>query len=81
VLDDRIGILAKSMRRKHYQLVAAEDFFENQYFDLLAKECLKSLDEYYGAARYWMAAEFEREKVLSELQSTIDNIRNASGYR
>ena len=76
--DDRIDIIAKAMRVRHYQISGASDFFAHKYFNLLAEEALKTLDEYYGAARYWMSAEFEREKVLSELQATIDRIRNAN---
>jgi hypothetical protein len=75
--DERIEILAKALRLKHYQLSVASDFFAHKYFNLLAEECLKTLDEYYGAARYWMAAEFERGRVLRELEATIDRIRNA----
>ena len=75
--DDRIDILAKAMRAKHYELNSDEGMYANKYFHLLAEECLKTLDEYYGAARYWMSAEFEREKILNELETTMDRIRNA----
>lgn len=76
--DERVDILARAMRLKHYELNSDEDMYADKYFHLLAEECLKTLDEYYGAARYWMAAEFERENVLRELETTIDRIRNAN---
>ena len=76
--NERVDILARAMRVRHYELNSDEGMYADKYFHLLAEECLKTLDEYYGAARYWMAAEFEREKVLSELQATIDRIRNAN---
>lgn len=44
----------------------------------LAHEAIRILEEYYGSARYWMAAQFERERVLRQLQDKIDEIRDAS---
>lgn len=44
----------------------------------LAIVSLEALEEYMGAARYWMAAEFERERVLRLIQDKIDEIRDAN---
>lgn len=44
----------------------------------LATISLEALEEYMGSARYWMSAEFERENVLREIETTIDRIRNAN---
>lgn len=74
--DPRVEILYKNLRSKNYELQKL-DTLSYDYFMGLAKEAIKTLDEYYGDARYWMAAEFERDRVLNELQATIDRIRNA----
>jgi hypothetical protein len=79
MLDDpRIFILSKAMRLKHYELNKNNNISTHEYFNGLAEEAIKTLDEYYGSAKYWMATEFEREKILRELENTIDRIRNAN---
>jgi hypothetical protein len=75
--DIRVQLLAKAMRLKHHELSKDNDISTAGYFKALAEEIIKTLDEYYGSARYWMSAEFERDRVLRELQATIDRIRNA----
>ena len=76
--DIRVQLLAKAMRLKHHELSKDSDISTAGYFKALAEEIIKTLDEYYGSARYWMSAEFEREKILRELETTIDRIRNAN---
>jgi hypothetical protein len=76
--DIRVKLLAKAMRLKHYELNKKESISTHGYFEAMAEEVIKTLDEYYGSARYWMSAEFERERVLRELETTIDRIRNAN---
>ena len=73
-IDERLPALSKAMRVKHHELEKM-DVNSNKYFDAMAEEVIKTLDEYYDAARYWMAAEFEREKVLREIELCINKIR------
>ena len=75
-IDRRIAIVSNALKNKDKELDASSD----NYYNLLATETIKALDVYYGAAIYWMAAEFERERVLNELEAAIDRIRNASFY-
>jgi hypothetical protein len=75
--DLRNSVLAKALRLKHYELTNNNNISTHEYFDALALEVINTLDKYYGTARYWMAVEFERDRVLRELEATIDRIRNA----
>ena len=75
--DERINALRKGMRSKHYEL-SSKDLSTNEYFQEMAEEVVRILENYYGSARYWMAARFERELVLSEIQEKIDEIRDAN---
>jgi hypothetical protein len=76
--DLRIHLLSKSLRLKHYELNNNNNISTHEYFEALALEVINTLDKYYGSKKYWMAAEFEREKILRELETTIDRIRNAN---
>ena len=77
--DQRLSFLSNRMRLAHHEL-SKKDYNSHQYFNAMAEEVIKALDEYYGAARYWMAAEFERENVLRELEATIDRIRKNADF-
>lgn len=71
--DERRDILARAMRAKHYELGKTE-MNTAQYFDAMAEEVLNILDEYYGAARYWMATEFERQRIARHLHDYADKL-------
>jgi hypothetical protein len=70
--EEQIDFLRKRMRAAHYEL-CKHDYNSHEYFTAMSEEVLKALDEYYGAARYWMAAEFERERLLASLTDWIEH--------
>jgi len=75
--DERINALRKGMRSKHYEL-NNKDISTNDYFQEMAEEVVRILENYYGSARYWMSAKFERELVLRQIQEKINEIRDAN---
>jgi len=76
--DPRIEILHQGLWRKSIELDIEDKYNANTHFLALAHEVVKILDEYYGSKRYWMAVEFERERVLREIEQKVDEIRDAN---
>lgn len=71
--DDRIEIFARGLRQRHYELSGSE-MNSHEYFYSMAEEVIRILDEYYGSARYWMATEFERQRISRDLHEYADKL-------
>lgn len=69
--EAKIECMARAMMR--YDSISM-----NKTWRGLAETCLEALEEYYGSAQYWMVADFEREKVLREIEKKVDEIRDAN---
>lgn len=69
--EEKIECMARAMMK--YDRLSI-----NKTWRQLAETALEALEEYYGSARYWMAAEFERERVLREIEKKVDEIRDAN---
>lgn len=75
--DPRVDLLRRGLRIKSEEL-SKHDTLSYEYFRGLAEEAIRILEDYYGSARYWMAAQFEREMVLREIEKKVDEIRDAN---
>jgi len=75
--DPRVDLLRRGLRIKSEEL-NKHDALSYEYFRGLAEEAIRILEDYYGSARYWMAAQFERETVLREIEKKVDEIRDAN---
>lgn len=69
--DPRIECMARAM-------IKYDEMSMTKTWKQLAEVALTALEEYYGASRYWMAAEFERERVLREIEQKVEEIRDAN---
>ena len=75
--DERLNILSMGMRKKHIELQKKE-LLTYEYFNQMAEEVIRILEEYYGSSKYWMAAEFERDRLTRRIHEFVDEIRE--GY-
>ena len=69
--EQKIEMMAKAMIKYDHMSMT-------KTWKQLAEVALTALEEYYGSASYWMAAEFERERVLREIESKVEEIRDAN---